>query len=97
MTLDTETEVTFEHIMGQRTARILGEIRAAAAQSGVPFEVLSVRGLKPYEAIIEEAEKNGCDLIFMASHGVSGIEAFLLGSETQKVLTHTQIPVLVYR
>ena len=43
------------------------------------------------------ATKCGCDLIFMASHGRSGIKALLLGSETQKVLTHSKIPVLVYR
>ena len=51
----------------------------------------------PHEAIIRAAEENGCDLIFMASHGRRGISALLLGSETQKVLTHSTIPVLVYR
>jgi nucleotide-binding universal stress UspA family protein len=51
----------------------------------------------PYEAIIEAAEKSGCDLIFMASHGRRGISGFLLGSETNKVLTHSKVPVLVYR
>jgi nucleotide-binding universal stress UspA family protein len=40
---------------------------------------------------------HGCDLIFMASHGRRGIGALLLGSETQKVLTHSKIPVLVHR
>jgi nucleotide-binding universal stress UspA family protein len=51
----------------------------------------------PYEAIIEAAEKSGCDLIFMASHGRRGFSGFLLGSETNKVLTHSKVPVLVYR
>ncbi len=51
----------------------------------------------PYEAIIAAAEKSGADLIFMASHGRRGISGLLLGSETQKVLTHSKIPVLVYR
>jgi len=51
----------------------------------------------PYEAIIEVAEREGCDLIMMASHGRSGIKGLLLGSETHKVLTHCRIPVLVYR
>lgn len=50
-----------------------------------------------YEAIIEAATENNCDLIFMASHGRRGIGALILGSETQKVLTHSKIPVLVYR
>ena len=49
-----------------------------------------------YDAI-EAAEKSGCDLIFMASHGRRGISGFLLGSETNKVLTHSKVPVLVYR
>ena len=50
-----------------------------------------------YKAIIEAATQNECDLIFMASHGHRGIGALLLGSETTKVLTHSKIPVLVYR
>jgi nucleotide-binding universal stress UspA family protein len=51
----------------------------------------------PYEAILTVAEEQGCDLILMASHGRKGIRALLLGSETQKVLTHSKIPVLVFR
>ncbi|SEA15571.1 universal stress protein [Acidovorax soli] len=54
-------------------------------------------GNKPYELIIAAADEHGCDLIFMASHGRSGVSALLLGSETQKVLAHSKIPVLVYR
>jgi nucleotide-binding universal stress UspA family protein len=51
----------------------------------------------PYQAIIETANTRGCDLIFMASHGRRGMAALVLDSETTKVLTHTQIPVLVFR
>ena len=51
----------------------------------------------PYEAIIRLAERKGCDLIMMASHGRRGVRGLLVGSETQKVLTHSKIPVLVYR
>ena len=50
-----------------------------------------------YQAIIDEATKSNCDLIFMASHGRRGISGLLLGSETNKVLTHSKVPVLVYR
>ena len=50
-----------------------------------------------HEGIIAAAEAHACDLIFMASHGRRGIGALLLGSETQKVLTHSKIPVLVHR
>jgi nucleotide-binding universal stress UspA family protein len=51
----------------------------------------------PYEAIINAATENGCNLIVMASHGRRGIAGLLLGSETTKVLTHSKIPVLVCR
>jgi nucleotide-binding universal stress UspA family protein len=51
----------------------------------------------PSHAIVEKARAEKCDLIVMASHGRRGLEGFLLGSETQKVLTHSSIPVLVYR
>ena len=51
----------------------------------------------PWEAIIDCARQHACDLIVMASHGRRGVSALLLGSETQKVLTHTTIPVLVVR
>ena len=51
----------------------------------------------PYEAIIEAAKKLQCELIVMASHGRRGLSGVLLGSETQKVLTHSTIPVLVVR
>jgi nucleotide-binding universal stress UspA family protein len=51
----------------------------------------------PYAAIIDAARSLGCDLIAMASHGRRGLSAVVLGSETQKVLTHSRIPVLVLR
>lgn len=54
-------------------------------------------GAGPYAAIIEAATRIGADVIFMASHGYRGVRALLLGSETQKVLTHSTIPVLVSR
>jgi nucleotide-binding universal stress UspA family protein len=52
---------------------------------------------QPYQAIIDTATKRRCDLIAMASHGRKGVKALILGSETNKVLTHSRIPVLVYR
>ena len=64
---------------------------------GVESKTLMVKSFSPAEAIIEQAEKNVCDIIFMASHGRKGIAAVLLGSETQKVLTHSRFPVMVFR
>jgi nucleotide-binding universal stress UspA family protein len=75
----------------------LAVIAKAAAQAGVECNTVTMNRAHPYEAIISVAAEQNCDLIVMASHGRSGMRAFLLGSETQKVLTHSQIPVLVVR
>ena len=75
----------------------LRAVQDAAEAAGVPYEGVHVFHDHPYQVIIEEATKRGCDLIVMASHGRRGISALVLGSETNKVLTHSTIPVLVYR
>jgi len=75
----------------------LSTIERDAKVAGVACDVVYERNDSPYEAIIRVAEKTGCDLIMMASHGRRGVGALLIGSETQKVLTHSKIPVLVYR
>ncbi len=69
----------------------------AAAAAGVPCEAFTVEASHPWEAIVEQAKVGRCDLIVMASHGRRGMSALLLGSETQKVLTHGTLPVLVVR
>lgn len=69
----------------------------AAQAAGIPCETLHVVHDNVYQGIIETAEKNNCDLIVMGSHGRSGLERLFLGSETNKVLAHTTIPVLVHR
>ena len=75
----------------------VNEVRAACNEVGLPCEAHTVEAVHPWEAIIEHAKINACDLIVMSSHGRRGVTALLLGSETQKVLTHTSIPVLVVR
>ncbi|MEB3199169.1 MAG: universal stress protein [Synechococcaceae cyanobacterium] len=77
--------------------RHLRELLAIATESGVRADVDSVVSEQPYQAIIRAAERRQCDLIFMASHGRRGVGALVLGSETQKVLTHCALPVLVWR
>jgi nucleotide-binding universal stress UspA family protein len=69
----------------------------AARKAGLSCQAHTVEALHPWEAILEHAKEKGCDLIVMASHGRRGVTAVLLGSETQKVLTHGQLPVLVVR
>ncbi len=73
------------------------DVAKMAADKGVPCTVRVEENLQPHRAIIDVARELHCDLIAMASHGRKGISAFLLGSETQKVLAHSAIPVLVYR
>jgi nucleotide-binding universal stress UspA family protein len=75
----------------------LAAIEKGAKEAGVACDIVFEKNDYPYEAIIRAAEQKGCDLIMMASHGRRGVGALLIGSETQKVLTHTKIPVLVYR
>ena len=64
---------------------------------GLACQAFTVEALHPWEAIIDHALKAQCDLLVMASHGRRGVTALLLGSETQKVLTHSKVPVLVVR
>lgn len=76
---------------------ILGAVEMLCWKEGVMCNKVTRTSSAVYEEIIDAATKCECDLIFMASHGRRGINALLLGSETQKVLTHSKIPVLVYR
>lgn len=92
-----ETLEAFEARNAQAAEQRLASLVQAAKDAKVPCETVTVKSFSPYEAIIDTAKKNGCDVIFMASHGRRGLSAVLLGSETQKVLTHSTIPVLVYR
>ena len=73
----------------------LSKVSVAAREMGVPCETSVLHNDHPYEAIISAAEQKNCDLIAMATHGKKGLKGLLVGSETQKVLTHSQIPVLV--
>ena len=77
--------------------KLLDAARQDAKAAGVDCEAIQVVNDEPWRGIIETAKSRGCDLICMSSHGRRGMSAFLLGSETQKVLTHTTVPVLVYR
>lgn len=73
------------------------KVKVLAAASGLACDTAHASHVHAWEAILETAKKKGCDLVVMGSHGRRGIAGFLLGSETVKVLTHSKIPVLVYR
>jgi nucleotide-binding universal stress UspA family protein len=79
----------------KHAASVLNRVTNAAKQAGVPCDTIQVEDARPYQAIIATAEDRGCDLIVMASHGRGGLSAVVLGSVTNKVLTHTKTPVLV--
>ena len=80
----------------EHAASVLVRVANAAKQAGVPCDTILVEHVqRPYEAIIATATNRGCDLIVMASHGRGGLSAAVLGSVTNKVLTHTKTPVLV--
>lgn len=82
------------HEAAQHHVAKIGEIAKAA---GVVFDWEVGRVTQPHEGIIDAAKKAGCDIIFMASHGHRGLAGLLVGSVTQKVLSHSTIPVLVFR
>lgn len=88
---------TYEEMQDKSAQQAMQKLREMARDAGVACEVISQRGVHPYEEIIAIAESRDCDLIWMASHGRKGLDKLLLGSETQRVLAHARMPVLVYR
>ena len=85
---DAQERVTTEWVNGAQ---------AVAREIDVPCKGFTMEAVHPWEAIIEQAKSQNCDLIVMASHGRRGLSALLLGSETQRVLTHCDLPVLVVK
>ena len=82
-----------ERIAASRVKAVQDEASAA----GIACQGFTVEALHAWEAILDHAKGQACDLVVMASHGRRGLSALLLGSETQKVLTHSSIPVLVIK
>ena len=86
----------YKALVEAQTAKYLDNVRDSALAAGIDCATLCIEHDKPYEAIVDTAKSQGCDLVVMASHGLRGVSA-ILGSETLKVLTHTSVPILVYR
>jgi len=91
------TQEQFDEETKASANRALEQARMAGEAAGISVEAVQEIHDQPFRAIVDSATANHCDLIVMASHGRRGVSALLLGSETNKVLTHTKIPVLVYR
>lgn len=73
------------------------KIEAEAQVVGVPCKAVVSQSFSPSDEIVKIAEELGCDAIFMSSHGRRGLTRLFIGSETQKVLANTTIPVMVFR
>lgn len=86
----------YEKAAAQAAQSVLGAAKALAAQQGVAVETAQVTNF-PAEGIVEMAEKLGCDLVVVASHGRRGLARAFLGSQASRVLTLSKVPVLVYK
>ena len=94
---DKQIAAEFERRAREHAETCVEEIAAAAKARGVPFTALVSKSAVPSRGIIDAAQRRKCDVIFMASHGHRGLAGLLLGSVTQEVLTHSKIPVVVFR
>lgn len=92
-----DTQSAYQTHAAEAAKQCLEAAKRQAEALGVECDAIHVEHAMPYKAITDTAATKGCDLIAMASHGRRGAAALILGSETAKVLTHSSIPVLVYR
>ena len=90
-----DTKGQYERESKIQAEQFLNFIKKTAQKAEVRCETEYATSDHPYETIIKTAENRGCDLVVMASHGRRVVQGVLIGSETQKVLTHTKTPVLV--
>jgi len=95
--LPPKTEEMMEKQAIAAAKKYLARIEAIAKKAGVEFKGIDIVDASPADSIIKVAKKEKCELIVMASHGRRGISRLLLGSETNHVLTHARMPVLVVR
>ena len=86
-----------DRLSAQRAQEILASAAKRARDAGVDCDTDFKQSNRPYEAIVAAAASHGCDVIFMSSHGRTGLAKMWHGSETEEVLTHSAIPTLVYR
>jgi nucleotide-binding universal stress UspA family protein len=95
--VDEATRRQFEKAVDAAARTSLDFAADLCREAGVPCKTMTTPTYSPHEGILDAAAQCGADLIFMASHGRKGFKATLIGSETQRVLTESRIPVLVYR
>ena len=96
-TVDARAIADIERSTRAAGEKVLAKIAQQARAADVKFNAMIDKPSTPYDGIIAAAKKSKCDVIFMASHGRRGLAGLVLGSVTNKVLSHSKIPVLVYR
>jgi len=91
------TERGYNELTAKEAKKVLAAVEVEAQAEGVPYSTVTITNEHPWKAIVRVAQARKCDAIVMASHGRRGLSGLLLGSETNKVLTHSKIPVVVCR
>ena len=94
---DRRSVEEFERRNRDYAKKQVAAIERAARKAGVPFQSVVETARTPYHGIVEAAKKRDCDLIFMSSHGRTGLMRMALGSVAEKVMTLAKVPVMVYR
>ena len=97
MSISAQDVARTEKQWADKGQAVVDAVQQAAQAEGVKAKAVISRSDLVAESIIAAAKKHRCDLVVMASHGRKGIKRILLGSETQHVLTHSSVPVLVLR
>ena len=94
----SESEIAaYDEAQRQIAGRILGAVKQEADAMGVPVETMHIPWRLAARALVELADQKGCSLIVMASHGRTGLDRVMLGSQTAEVLATAKVPVLVAR
>jgi nucleotide-binding universal stress UspA family protein len=97
ISVDSQDVARMERQWAEQGQALADAARASAEAAGVKAKAVTVRSDLVAESVLAAARKHRCDLVVMASHGRKGLKRLLLGSETQHVLTHGSVPVLVLR
>jgi nucleotide-binding universal stress UspA family protein len=92
-----ELRASYRRYRDEHAVQCMVPLQELARTNGVGLDTEVIEADEPYEAIIRAARDHECDLVAMASHGIKGLKAVLIGSQTQKVLAHSALPVLVFR
>ncbi len=97
MAIPVETAGAVEKQWADAAQAVVDGVKTQAQAAGVQVQAVTMMSDMVAETVVSTAQKHGCDLIVMASHGRRGINRVLMGSETMYVLTHSSVPVLILK